>query len=102
MPVHSTYIFLLNKNSKTLALMKVRLPSFHIGVVKTGGIVTLAFRCVTRPGYDAVPIRFAYTIKLELIDNVLRDGDFVLYDKIEEINQTEAIGNVITDIDIEL
>ena len=25
-----------------------------------------------------------------------------LYDKIEEINQTEAIGNVITDIDIEL
>lgn len=71
-------------------------------IVKTGGIVTLAFRCVTRPGYDAVPIRFAYTIKLELIDNVLRDGDFVLYDKIEEINQTEAIGNVITDIDIEL
>lgn len=71
-------------------------------IVNTEGIITLAFRCVTRPGYDAVPIRFAYAMKLDLADENLRNRGFTLYDEIEELNQTDVVGDVVAEINLEI
>lgn len=62
-------------------------------IVGTNSIITLAFRCVTKPGFNAVPISFSYTMKLELVDETMIRNGFCLYDEIEAINNLEVVGD---------
>lgn len=71
-------------------------------IVRTNGIITLAFRCVTKPRFDAVPVSFSYALKLELVDEELIAGDFCLYDEIEAINHLDIVGNANVALEVEL
>ncbi len=74
----------------------------YTDIVRTNGIITLAFRCVTKPGFNATPISFSYTMKLELLDKSLIAGDFCLYDEIEQINHLDTVGDVEAVLDVEI
>lgn len=68
-------------------------------IVRTDNKITLAFRCVTRPNYNDVPISFSYSIKLELADETLKNGDFCLYEELNAINHLEVIDEAIANIE---
>lgn len=69
-------------------------------IVNTEGIITLAFRCVTRPNYNDVPLSFSYSIRFELADEELKNSDFNLYEELSAINHLEIIDEAIADIEI--
>lgn len=71
-------------------------------IVRTNGIITLAFRCVTKPGFNEIPISFSYAIKLELLDETLMADGFCLYDEIEEINHLDIVGDAQVALEVEL
>ena len=68
-------------------------------IVGTDNRITLAFRCVTRPNYTDRPLSFSYSIKLELADETLKNGDFCLYEELSAINRLEVIDEAIADIE---
>ena len=68
-------------------------------IVGADNRITLAFRCVTRPNYTDRPISFSYSIKLELVDEALKNGDFCLYEELSAINHLEVIDEGIAEIE---
>ena len=71
-------------------------------IVNTEGIITLAFRCVTKPNYNNVPLSFSYSVKLELADEELKNSDFNLYEELRVINHLEVIDEAIANIEADV
>lgn len=71
-------------------------------IVNTEGIITLAFRCVTKPNYNNVPLSFSYSVKLELADEELKNSNFNLYEELRVINHLEVIDEAIANIEADV
>ena len=71
-------------------------------IVNTEGIITLAFRCVTKPNYNNVPLSFSYSVKLELADEELKNSNFNLYEELRAINHLEVIDEAIANIEADV
>ena len=71
-------------------------------IVNTEGIITLAFRCVTKPNYNDVPISFSYSIKFELADKELKTNDFNLYEELRGINHLEVVDEAVANIEADI
>lgn len=67
-------------------------------LLKAGDIVNverniaLAFRCVTKPNFDATPVNFSYVVRMELANKSILNSDFSLYDELSAINTVEVMG----------
>ena len=71
-------------------------------IVNTEHNIAIAFRCVTKPGFEKTDVPFSYVIRLKMVDEKLIGDGFNLYDELTAINDLRIINDIELEAEVEL